>query len=256
MQRSLRVYPNNSGVVIIDFDNIFKKGIEEYSYLDIEFFLKNILKNAINEIRKLRYIEIRLYGGWYRGNILTQRGSILQQYLSLVKVFPVIESNELIIKGNIEIATSLIALPNLLFEDTLREKNGIPRVQIKNECMSEECSNNPTQCPIKILSKFTKSKSRSCGLNGCRVIHNEIIKGNEQKMVDTMMACDTLHLTYDHKIDGIFLASNDTDVIPPLIQSKTIKQEGEIYLILKENFFSPQYLNMLNQANVKIIQIS
>lgn len=256
MQKSLKVYPDNSGVIIVDFDNIFKKEITEYSYLDIEFFLKDVLRTATYEIENLRYVDIRLYGGWYRGDILTQRASILQQYLSLIKIFPKIVSDQVIIKGSIEIATTLIVSPSLLFENTLREKNGIARIQVKNEKMSAECSKNPSQCPVKILHKFTKEKSKVCGLNSCTVIHSEIIKGYEQKMVDTMMACDTLFIIQDERIIGIFLVSNDTDVIPPLIQAKITKQQGNVFLVHQPNYLPSQYQNILNQVQVQLIEIS
>lgn len=256
MQKSLRVYPDNSGVVIVDFDNVFKRDIAEYSYLDIELFLKDIVRTTTHEIENLRYIEIRLYGGWYRGDILTPRASMLQQYLSAIRIFPKIISDQVIIKGHIEIATTLIVSPNLLFENTLREKNGIARIRVKNEYMSAECSRSPNQCPVKILSKFTKDKSKVCGLNDCSVIHSEIIKGYEQKMVDTMMACDTLYIIQDENINGIFLVSNDTDIIPPLIQAKLTRQQGNVFLVHQTNYLPSQYQNILDQVQVQLIEIS
>ena len=107
--------------IIIDFDNIFKKPINLYSSEDI----KKVIVYAIDMLRyqvpDINCIRIRLYGGWYQGNSMTQRASVLTSLIPGVEaLFPILNPPQKII-GSVELATTLY-LQSYIWYDSYKEK--------------------------------------------------------------------------------------------------------------------------------------
>ena len=61
----------------------------------------------------------------------------------------------------------------------------------------------------------------ACPKQGCKVGHADLVYRHEQKLVDTMLACDLIYAA--NQVDHIALVSDDDDFLPPL---RTIVLQG------------------------------
>lgn len=241
-------------VVLIDFDNYFKKPITLYSITEFEYELKIILDTVIKSLTNNTYynLTIRLYSGWLENATYTRKTSDTLQKIAGIDLFPLFAEENIVINGRIEIAVSLYEIPQYIFGHTYREKKGIPRIRINREVMGEICDNNKEHCPGHILSSFTRKKNRICSVDGCPTNHNELFFLREQKMVDTMIACDIITFCENNSINALFLVSDDTDHIPALItgSNKNINIKN-IHLYIRNNQNEEYFANILSNFNVK-----
>ena len=208
--------------VLLDFDNFFKKEINQYTIQEFEYLIKEIINDVLSKNQKPNEIRIRLYGGWYKEDIFSTKASVLEQLLSNISIFPIIKGDN-IIKGSIELATSIYYLPEHIWTHTLKEKEGISRLRISSENIPEWCSEHKDECPVFMLNKFTKSKEKKCHHYHCEVMNSNVFTGIEQKMVDTMIACDLVTFSQDEKVLSICLFTDDFDLLPPLALSSALK---------------------------------
>ena len=137
--------------ILIDFDNIFPRPINEYQLAD----LKRVIEFSINSLKatipSIDRFCVRLYGGWYENNSFTARASALSSMLpALNTVFPILVQPSTIIQGSIELATQLYG-HSFVWYNTYREHAGLPKLRIDQSVLSAQCGNNPNTCPVKIL---------------------------------------------------------------------------------------------------------
>lgn len=253
---SMVIHP--TGIIIIDFDNLFKQDISDLTPEILEFEFKKFVSFVISENNNLTEIIIRLYGGWYKDEALTNNASSIQQMLASVNVFPFINTSERIkIRGKIELASSLFSMPSLIWKGTYKEKHGVYNMRINRDALSTTCEDNPTLCPPKILNRFTKKKNKICSVEGCSSIHKNIFKAMEQKMVDTMIACDILSCSDEELIQNLIIVSEDTDIFPSLVLGKQKSRSPQsVSLLIKNERFKntcEAYLVPF-QINVKLYQ--
>jgi uncharacterized LabA/DUF88 family protein len=247
-------------VVIIDFDNYFRdiKDIDDSQ--KFELALTEIVEKCEIEFSTIDKISIRLYGGWYHEMSLTKQASIIQQLLSQISVFPKVKNNR-ITNGTIEMASSLFEIPHINWYYTYKEKDGISRVRINHDLVDAFCTTNREQCPKYILYKFTAKKDKQCHIPNCTHIHKNIFKGIEQKMVDTMIACDVISAANDENVNGLFVLSDDQDHFPSYaIASKQIRQKENSSFLLgiknSDDTRSDLIKTLLNPFdNIKIISM-
>jgi len=207
-----------TAVIIIDFDNFIPGDLTDISSNELEGRLKGLVRSALDESSEVETILIRLYGGWYKKESFTDRASALQQKLAAIKIFPYIDlQTRSFVRGKIELATTLVDLPRVVWHNTLVERDGISRVRIDRTKLTQACEVNKSSCPIKILENFTKKKNKLCKTLSCTVIHKDAIKGVGQKMVDNMIACDFLTITSDFLAKVILFVSDDTDHFPSIL---------------------------------------
>jgi hypothetical protein len=229
-------------IVIIDFDNYF----EDYAKLDaekLELALTEIVEKCEEYFENTKEISIRLYGGWYQETTLTKQASKIQQFLSNISIFPKVKNNK-ITNGTIEMVSSLFKIPNIQWYHTYKEKNGIGRIRINHDIVDDFCTQNKEQCPKYILYKFTATKNKKCNIENCTHIHKDVFKASEQKMVDTMIACDVISAVNDENVNGVFVLSDDQDHFPSYaIASEQVKQ--------KENQSFPIILGIKNNDIVR-----
>lgn len=213
--------------VIIDYDNYFGTDMSTISSEKLEFSFSEIVNLCEAKFLDFDNILIRLYGGWYRETTLTKQASVLQQLLYNVRVFPKVQGGKAI-QGSIEIISELHGIPDHTWGFTHKETDGIRPVRIDFNCVDELCTTNRTNCPKFILNKFTKSKDKVCAVQGCTNIQKNIFKGIEQKMVDTIIACDILSISDDETIKGLILISDDQDHFPSLALAKQNQKNKKI----------------------------
>ncbi len=205
--------------VIIDFDNYFGTDMVNMTSEELEFSFSEIVNLCEKKFSDFDNVLIRLYGGWYRETTLTKQASMLQQLLYNVTVFPKVHVGK-VIQGSIEMVSELHGIPDFTWGYTHKETDGIRPVRIDFSCVDEVCNSNRPTCPKFILNKFSKSKDKVCAVNGCDNIHKNIFKGIEQKMVDTIIACDIISISDDEAIKGLILISDDQDHFPSLALAK------------------------------------
>ena len=86
---------SESVVVIVDFDNFFPGQLHNYTIQELESFFTKIINLIFSEHNDTHNIIIRLYGGWYQGNVYTQKASLLATYLQQIDIFPIIRDIQL-----------------------------------------------------------------------------------------------------------------------------------------------------------------
>ncbi len=242
--------------VIIDFDNYFGLDINLLTSEKLELSFSEIVDRCEKEFTSFDNIEIRLYGGWYFENTLSKQASTLQQMLYNVNVFPKVK-NKKIIKGSIDIISELHDIPGFIWSHTLKETDGIKRVKINSECDNSVCELNREVCPKFILSKFTKTKIKKCSQSNCNNTNKNVFKGMEQKMVDTLIACDIISLSENEFITGIFVISDDQDHFPSIalaMKKQELKFDNKIETIILgiKNSYNFDYISdLLNPLKIK-----
>jgi len=196
-------------LIIVDYDNIRL----EQQRKGLEFIVDSILEalgpdRLAGELRVL----LRLYGGWYEGTDETQRSQGLAA--EIATAFPkavVIARGEKLVKliVTIELAYSLVVDPrNHLFHTFKRR--GAPRGL---HCrMPAEVDCNDPECPGAILYEFIQNgKCPKCGMKT-----QELLFRAEQKLVDTMMTADVIHLAGEREQD-VCIVSSDADLWPAVL---------------------------------------
>jgi len=239
-------------VVIIDFDNYFGTDVSKLNPEIMEFSFKEIVKLCENEFSDFQSIQIRLYGGWYKETSFTNSASIIQQLLRQINVFPKVAANK-VLNGNIELATSLHIKPDFIWGYTHKETQGVKRIRINHECIDTVCKENRTHCPKFLLYKFTDTKDKKCYIDGCDNLQKNVFKGAEQKMVDTLIACDVISVSEDETVAGVFLISDDQDHLPSIALASIKKQQNlqSILLGIKNEQVNEFISNFMIPFNIK-----
>jgi hypothetical protein len=216
--------------VIIDFDNYFGNDISKLNSELLEFSFKEIINICEQEFDNFSFLEIRLYGGWYKETTLTKQASALQQLLRNVSIFPKVFLSK-VLNGSLELAVSLYIKPDFIWSHTHKEIDGIKRVRINHDCVDTACNENRENCPKFILYKFTEKKDKKCQVTDCKNLQKNVFKGAEQKMVDTLIACDVISISETENSAGLMLISDDQDLLPSLVMA-TIKSNPSASPIL------------------------
>ena len=244
-------------VILIDYDNYFGSDVSKISAEQMEFSLKEMILLCESEFSDFNFVQIRLYGGWYKETTFTKVASEVQQLLSQVNVFPKVTSKG-ILNGSIELATSLHIKPEFIWGYTHKETQGVKRIRINHECADELCKDNRTTCPKYLLYKFTDSKERRCGVDGCENLQKNVFKGAEQKMVDTLIACDVISASEDDAIIGVLVISDDQDHLPSLALASMKKKENiqSIVLGIKNEQVNEFVTAFMQPFNIKTALVS
>lgn len=230
---------DNKWVILIDFDNQynFSAYTDDFAWLksEINYYLDQIIELSS---RNVTYVTMKLYGGWMKDGMFTNLSSRLQQAITTFDYFPIyIEDQKRMIHGEIELVTRLIDLPDIYWKNTVREKNGLPKIRLKNPGLPMECVGTKSDCPVRIFYRFTRKKTKKCPADGCQVTNERAFKIIEQKMIDTMIACDLISLSVEEKIDGMLIASDDYDLIPPVaIASKNMGLRSKQICLFRKSF--------------------
>jgi uncharacterized LabA/DUF88 family protein len=247
-------------IFLVDFDNWFnKKDLNQYTEEEIQYQFSEIINACIeiNSALQNTYLEIRLYGGWYQEEILTNKASILFRILSSFNLFPIINNQNVIIRGKIEVIDTLFNVPSYQWRNTLKEKNGMSYIKINNEKLNETCSNNKINCPPHILKRIAKKKTHMCAVEGCNSLNNELFIKTEQKMVDTMIACDLISYSLEDDVYKLVIVSDDVDFFPALAvasQNKIrFKKNCLFEVLIKNSRLESSYKSMLSNFSVNTV---
>jgi len=242
--------------ILIDFDNFFDiyNDIERLTN-EVDFICRELF-TKIGDIDPINYISLRLYGGWFKNSFLTQRGSEVSSIIRQIQnIFPIVK-NRKIIRGEIELAVSLIYFPEHQLDNTLKEKKGLPKARIAKNLDLTICEANKPNCPVKILNRFTSNKS--CQITGCAHTNTTAFSAPQQKMVDTLITADIISISLKEETNSIYIFSEDIDCVPGILLASKINKErqSKINLVVsyqRKGAFN-QFLEIFNTNNIQLIQ--
>lgn len=191
--------------ILVDYDNIEKTLTSRGVARVIDEILAKI-QVADEE----RVVRLKLYGGWYGLSGLTPRAS--QIVADLDERYPRIESVSCpsraagvrLVRVQVDLGVSLEAEPDKVLYFTYRERgfpNGI-------HCISaEDAGCAISECHGAALSQF--ATGRRCPAPSCTRTGRDFLFKGEQKMVDTLMVADIIHLSMAGDKDIVVVTSDD-----------------------------------------------
>lgn len=197
--------------ICIDYDNLLDVH-KSTGMLDI--VTKTLMKLPATQADTGGECEIRLYGGWYEGNVMTQRAQNIS--VEIQRDFPALVRLEahsdrpLVMRLTAELAVALLEEPSHHLLSTFRKKGQPQNVRVESP-QNVGCKN--TMCALPTARQLLSSGK--CPIAGCVTLNQQLIYRHEQKMVDTMLTCDLFNLAkkqYDH----LLLISDDDDFLPPI----------------------------------------
>lgn len=242
-------------VLLVDFDNYFKKEIDDYSENELNYHIIRLIDLVLVKKPDVDKISLRLYSGWHEEDHLSKKASLTMQLFSKINIFPIVLTNKRkLIHGQIEFATELLQIPNFTWFYTFKEKPGIPHLRINRNNSSEVCEKSKEHCPVYLLSNFTKSKSKYCKVPDCMNRQKDVFFSREQKMVDTLIACDIISLYEDPEIDSFFLISDDMDHLPALAYgSVKNNSSSKVHICIRNKSLAPIYNSIISNFGIELI---
>jgi hypothetical protein len=231
-----------TGHCLVDYDNLEHRDRE----LGLAVLARRIAAAVSADKPGLKALSLRLYGGWYDESGLTREGTRLTQVFGSIFPFPVkIDGAWLNIRC--EIASTLVDHPADILPFTLRTKRGLkirPRSVIPPNCTS------PTACGVLHVQAWVRGQ---CPISGCEVPTENAFVYREQKLVDTLLCCDLVALSFRKPAEPIILVSNDDDMIPALILGA--KLGGAVYKVQNATRLTTAYDPLCQQSGVTFLSI-
>lgn len=238
--------------VLIDFDNFAPpaRGLNESA---LSHALQACLHRALEVHPNADSMEVRLYGGWMSGGLLSRRGSEVAALVSQIDPFPIVLPGKRILRGSLTLATTLWG-DETVFDDTYRSRGAVPRLRLAGTPVPEGCHEDIKTCPARILKQFTQSAQKACPTHQCPVTAELAFVAHEQKMVDTMLACDLLEMASNGEYSGVSVVTADTDLTPPLLHAAR-RHATRLQLISPINNWSPLHARLLQKRRVNVIEL-
>lgn len=161
-----------------------------------------------------RRVECRLYGGWFDRTTLSgnaQRvASDLRRQFPFRMAVPVPGGNrDRTMLVHAHLARSLICDPQVTMTHTYRRRSLPPGLGCATVPFADCAA--PTRCPIASISPFMRDNR--CPVDACHVAPGSILTRPEQKLVDSMLVVDLVHLAQGTK-EPIAVVSADDDLWP------------------------------------------
>ena len=195
--------------ILIDFDNL----PDLYRSRNLRSLAENILSKVTpSEIDSLKRIKIRLYGGWYEKLDLTINAQSLSAQIS--NFFPITWNDPLSTTSYIismEMAYTILPAPRIIMYDTFRSHHPLEGIKCLKPseigCKSSTCSINQV---VKFIN--TGKMDGQC----CDISPKDLFRKRSQKLVDTMLSLDLVHLATQYQ-QPIIIVSSDDDFWPSII---------------------------------------
>jgi uncharacterized LabA/DUF88 family protein len=194
--------------ILVDFDNIDSRTKRAGLYPLCTHLIEVLAGKNLQMPARCR---IRLYGGWYERENLTRGAQELSSEIQ--ENFPTaiqwtVNRNSGTCLTQLEMAYSLEADPQRHLFYTHRVRDFSDPVQ----CDSRVLANcGKADCPLKVVSEFFKLKR--CPRQGCYTTPADLMSRREQKLVDTMLTADLIHLAKGGQRE-LAVVSSDDDLWP------------------------------------------
>lgn len=221
-----------SGVMLVDVDNFDELRDVSDASLFASTLMRLIRAFLAACSQPIDQLIIRLYGGWYEGNVLTSRASRLAQLAAQADPFPVHHQGAFI-AGMVELASGPIYAPGLVLPSTHRIRDTAPRMRQTPNFKDPSCCGD-SSCAAKRFARWSEGPRKVCPAEGCNVTYSQAFFGREQKMVDTMITVDLIELAVTRRMGAVVLVSDDTDFVPALLYAQQAGEGGVTVIRTKQ----------------------
>lgn len=196
--------------VLVDYYNVPTAA----SHQGLAYLAERILSKVSPMMGSAGTLDFRLYGGWDCRNRMTREGQDLA--VEMKSVFPkILTLGKTQIRLTMQLAQSLEALPSKTLPNTLREE---PFRRIKCQTPSKTTCRSAA-CPIDPMAAFLNSGK--CDQPGCVAEPHMLLSRQEQKLVDTMIVADLIHLASRGETP-LGLVSSDDDMWPGILSALNV----------------------------------
>ncbi len=168
-------------------------------------------------LQGVQHFNVRLYGGWYGWNGARNITPMATQLTAQVQNdFPFIlrdPSSSQTTKISGELAHALLRLPKQVLPHTFRQRQGSPRMSCGDP--SKFGCTTPN-CPMSVVHQFFAL--RKCPETSCTRSIDQLLTRAEQKLVDTMLVADLIHLASSGET-SLSVVSSDDDLWPGMLMA-------------------------------------
>jgi hypothetical protein len=165
------------------------------------------------------HFELKLYGGWYEEDKLTRKAQDLVAQLAGFP-YPIWIKERTpaqLLRITASLAHSLEVLPKKLIHSTYRQRPPARRFSC-DDPIQHGCTANP--CPLTPMAEFVNNKK--CPISGCTITPKMLFRAvGEQKLVDTMLVADVVHLSRQGE-RILAIVTSDDDVWPGIISARVM----------------------------------
>lgn len=197
--------------VLIDYDNLLtphKLG----GMLDI--VTKVLIQSPLNTPVTRGTCEIRVYGGWYEGPLMTQLAQdvavcIRNEFPAIIRA-PTTSGGSVGLTSTCELALALLQEPGHVLLNTYRKKGKPSNLRIQSPAIIG-CAD--PACPLPTARKLIRHGR--CPISTCVTTAADLVYRHEQKIVDTMLSCDLIYAR-QLAFDCLVLISGDDDFLPAI----------------------------------------
>ena len=233
--------------ILVDYDNLEKnQELGEEESISAISYLLNLLENSsdfFDGINALGRVDVFLYGGWYCEGNWTRKAQKISSTLS--NSYPFLYTLQSGIKINVftQLSFGLMCLPGRAFKGTFRRYPAKYRVANKYRCCNKS----------KPCVDFIRHLEENNQCMYCYSDQSDLLFCDSQKMIDTMICCDILHLSQQHE-NMIVVVTSDDDLLPPLFQN--CLNNANIYHVLtrdKADKYFDRFYSAMAPGNYKQI---
>jgi hypothetical protein len=200
--------------VLLDWDNLEESVRRQGPRYVADRIWTTFEKSMRGQLQGVSRLDVRLYGGWYGPQKLTNYGA--QMAADVQRDFPFMlrssSQNANVTIGG-ELAQALLALPKHTLPHTFRFRQGPPRLTCAHPT-TLGC--NDPACPILVVHQFFGGGK--CPAAHCLHQVDQVLGRNEQKLVDTMLVSDLIYLAYSGET-RISVVSSDDDLWPGMLMA-------------------------------------
>jgi uncharacterized LabA/DUF88 family protein len=196
--------------ILVDYDNVLPAVRRRGAWYVAERAVAAVATRLSTPPSRIR---VRLYGGWYSPASLTHVAQQLaaELYGIPTKALPYGLKPGAKSPVLVELAYSLEADPSQHLLHTFRQRGEISDIRCHNP---RKLGCSVAACPAMPLDHLVKSGQ--CPEPGCQIDTSSLLYRAQQKLVDTMLASDLLHLAHTQPGATIALVTSDDDFWPPI----------------------------------------
>jgi hypothetical protein len=199
--------------VLIDHANV-PDAVRSQGVLHLADLLFERLRPFLLESARL---DLRLYGGWFQEDKLTHAAQSLAAEIAASFPYPMWIRDRApaqLVPLSAALAHSLEMFPRKLIQHTYRLRPPARRFSCEDPG-AKGCTTDP--CPLGAMVEFVNSGN--CPQTGCGLRPKDLFQGvGEQKLVDTMLVADLIHLGR-LKQSAVAVVTSDDDVWPGIIDA-------------------------------------
>lgn len=244
-------HPTRSGALLVDFDNLNdRRGTADVA-IQVQTYLHRAIQRFVDEAN-IDELHVRLYGGWRESGVTSRRASEVSAALGAASLLPAPHPTRTgVLRGTVDLATSLISHPTVHWPDTYAAVPGTQRVRLATTPHPAGCASPNGNCMARNVMRFTRGTRSNCPVDGCQVTAESAFIEMRQKMVDTLLACDAVD--YAHEVDALGIVTCDLDVVPAV--ARATSSTADVLLIQPWSRIDEGYVSVLAELGVRVFSL-